>query len=69
MNCKVMVLEIVIFSILAVILFVFMIPKRARNEIINSFKTRQARLILGCGSILIVLLVGIVWILVQYSNM
>lgn len=64
-----MVLEIVIFAILAITFFVLVVSKETRNEIMASFKTRQARLILGGVFISVILLVVTVWILVQYSNM
>ncbi len=66
---KIMVLEIVIFAILAITFFVLVVSKETRNEIMASFKTRQARLILGGVFISVILLVVTVWILVQYSNM
>ena len=65
----IMVLEIVIFAILAITFFVLVVSKETRNEIMASFKTRQARLILGGVFISVILLVVTVWILVQYSNM
>ncbi len=64
-----MVWQIFLFSLVAVVLFLYMIPKRARNEIIRSFQTKQVHLIVSCGFILLVLLVGTVWLLVQFSNM
>lgn len=64
-----MVLEIVIFAILAITFFVLVASKETRNEIMASFKTKQARLILGGVFISVILLVVTVWILVQYSNM
>lgn len=66
---KIMVLEIVIFAILAITFFVLVVSKETRNEVMASFKTRQARLILGGVFISVILLVVTVWILVQYSNM
>jgi len=62
-------LEIIIFVILAITFFVLVSPKKVRNEIMDSFKTRRARLIIGCVFISVILLVGAVWLLVQYSNM
>lgn len=64
-----MILEIIIFVILAVAFFVLVIPKMVRNEIMDSFKTRRARLIIGCVFFSVILLVATVWLLVQYSNM
>lgn len=46
LKLKIMVCKIFLFSLLAVALFLCMLSKRARNEIMDSFKTNQARLIL-----------------------
>lgn len=64
-----MLLEIVIFAILAITFFVLVVSKEKRNEIMASVKTRQARLILGGVFISVILPVVTAWILVQYSNM